>query len=175
MAPLRYARPVSVLDGAFWVVSLVLVASGVTKLLDPAPLGAALVELGVLPAGRPARGALAGRVLGAAEVLIGGAALVVGGRVPAVLVTLSYLLFTVIVVAAWRRGLRSCGCFGASSSPPGPVHVALNVVSTCVAVGAVVAPAPAVADGLDAAGWNPLLVAAMVLVAAVGVVVADTR
>ena len=165
----------SVLDGAFWVVSLVLLASGVTKLLDPAPLGAALVELGVLPAGEPARGALAGRVLGAVELLVGGAALVVGGRLTAVLVMLSYLVFTVIVAASWRRGLRSCGCFGASSSPPTALHVALNAVSTCVALGAVVAPAPAVADGLDASTWNPALVVVLVLAGAVGVVVADTR
>ena len=165
----------SVLDGAFWVVSLVLLASGVTKLLDPAPLGTALVELGVLPAGEPARGALAGRVLGAIELLVGGAALVVGGRLTAVLVTLSYLVFTVIVAASWRRGLRSCGCFGASSSPPAALHVALNAVSTCVALGAVLAPAPAVADGLDASTWNPALVVALVLAGAVGVVVADTR
>ena len=163
------------LDGAFWVVSLVLLASGVTKLLDPAPLGAALVELGVLPAGDTTRGVLAGRVLGAVELLVGGAALVVGGRLTAVLVTLSYLVFTVIVAASWRRGLRSCGCFGASSSPPAALHVVLNAVSTCVALGAVVAPAPAVADGLDAATWNPVLVAALVLIGAVGVVVADTR
>ena len=163
------------LDGAFWVVSLVLLASGVTKLLDPSALGAALVELGVLPAGATARGELAGRLLGAFELLVGGAALVVGGRLTAALVALSYLVFTVIVAASWRRGLRSCGCFGASSSPPGAVHVALNAVSTCVALAAVVVPAPAVADGLDAAAWHPVLVVVLVLAGAIGVVVADTR
>ncbi len=169
----------SVLDGAFWVVSLVLLASGVTKLLDPAPLGAALVELGVVPAGATAgvrdRGALLGRALGAFEVVVGAAALVVGGRVTGVLVTSSYLVFTAIVAASWRRGLRSCGCFGASSSPPGAVHLVLNAVSTVVAFAAVVAPVPAVADGLDAGVWNPVLVAVLVLAGAVGVVVADTR
>ena len=165
----------SVLDGAFWVVSLVLLASGATKLLDPAPLGDALIELGVLPEGDPRRGALAGRALGAVEVLVGGAALVVGGRVTAVLVALSYAVFTVIVAASWRRGLRSCGCFGASSSPPAASHVALNTVSTCVALGAVLWPAPAVADGLDASTWNPVLVVLLVLAGAVGVVAVDTR
>ena len=165
----------TILDAAFWVVSLVLLASGVTKLLDPAPLGAALAELGVVRPGDTERGARIGRVLGAVEVVVGGAALVAGGRWAAVLVSLSYAVFTVIVVASWRRGLTSCGCFGASSSPPGPLHVALNVASTAVAFGAVLAPAPAVADGLDAAAWNPVLVAVLVMAGAVGVVVADTR
>lgn len=165
----------TVLDAAFWVVSLVLLASGVTKLLDPAPLGRALAELGVVPAADAGKGRLLGQGLGVVEFVVGGAALVLGGRWTAVLVTLSYAVFTVIVVASWRRGLTSCGCFGASSSPPGPVHVALNAASTLVALGAVIAPAPAVADGLDAATWNPVLVAALVLAGAVGVVVADTR
>ncbi len=172
---LRYARPVTVLDAAFWVVSLVLLASGVTKVLDPEPLGVALVDLGVVPRDRSERGAVLGRGLGMVEVVIGGAALVMGGRVTAVLVTLSYAVFTAIVVASWRRGLRSCGCFGASSSPPGPVHVALNVASTAVGLAAVFAAPPAVADGLDAATWHPALVVALVLAGAVGVVVADTR
>lgn len=172
---LHYAHDVTVLDAAFWVVSLVLLASGVTKLVDPDPLGRALVDLGVLSRRTADSGPLIGRVLGALEVMIGGAALAAGGRVTAVLVAVSYAVFTGIVVASWRRGLDSCGCFGSSSSPPGPAHVALNVVSSAVAVGAVAVPAPAVADGLEAAPWNPVIVVVLVLVGAVGVVAVDTR
>ncbi len=79
-----------------------------------------------------------------------------------------------IVAVARRRELPSCGCFGARSAPPSPVHVAVNAVSAVVAaVAAVAGPVP-VADALAGQGIDGLVVAGLVLLVTALVVVVDT-
>lgn len=157
-----------VLDAAFWVACLVLVAAGTTKLVDPDPSAAALrtVLAGRAPAATP-------RLLGAAEVLVGVAGLAWGGSVVAAVAALLYLAFAVVVLAARRRGVASCGCFGERSGPPSPLHVALNLASAGVCLAAAAVSVPAVADaGL---GLAALWVLPVVLVAAAGVIAVQTR
>jgi hypothetical protein len=159
---------VSVLDALFWVTCLVVVVAGVSKLLDPSSTGSTLGALG-LPGGDGVA-----RTVGAVEVLLGMAGLVIGGVWSAVGVALSYAAFAVVVVIARRRELPSCGCFGARSAPPSPVHVAVNALSAVIAGAAAVAgPVPA-ADGLGDLGATGVVVAGLVLLAASLVIVVDT-
>lgn len=166
-----YAVAVTILDAAFWAVSLVLVASGATKVADPTVFAGALVAFGLpAPARTPAL------VIGLGEILLGLGALSVGGPALAALVALSYLGFTGVVVVARRRGLATCGCFGVRSGRPSAVHAVLNGVSAAVA-GAAAALAPvAVWDGLSGlSAAAAVLVGAAVVAAAGLIVVADTR
>lgn len=182
---------VSVIDALFWVVSLVLVAAGASKLAEPAPVASTLAALGpgsgsrygrgsadprrAVPSSAPAPPLLLARLVGAVEVIVGLLALVVGGPVAAAAVALAYASFAVVVVIARRRGLPSCGCFGVSSAPPSRVHVAVNVVSAAVAAAAAVGGGPVpVADGLSDLGGVGVVVAGLVLLATVLVVAVDT-
>lgn len=109
--------------GGYGAAAIVLAAGGGAKAARPAATARALRQLG-LPVSP-----LAVCAGGAAEVLVGGAGLVVGGRGPAVLVAASYLVFAIVVVAASRRGspLTSCGCFGEVDAPPTLAHALLNL------------------------------------------------
>jgi hypothetical protein len=146
--------------GPFGIASLVLVVAGLWKICRPEPARSALSELGLrVPAACV-------RVLGGAEALLGTLAVLVGGSVLAIGVAVAYLVFAVV---AWR--LRNsdvgCGCFGAASStPPGPLHVAVDVAAFAVAVIAVFVDVPG-----HLAAWDELpgLGVAHVLLVAVGV------
>lgn len=170
-------------DALFWAVCLVLVVAGASKLAMPDQVAATLASLGLArrsprhaAGGRPA-GTVAARVVGAVEVAVGLGALVVGGPLLAVAVAAAYAAFAVVVVVARRKGLESCGCFGARSAPPSWVHVGVNVGSAAVALWAAVTaggPLPA-ADGLATLGFGTaVVVSGLVLLLATLVVVLDT-
>jgi hypothetical protein len=163
-----YPVGVSALDALFWVTCLVLVVAGVSKLLEPSATATTLGALG-LPGG-----AGTARTIGAVEVVLGMGGLVVGGPWLAAGVALSYAGFAVVVAVARRRELPSCGCFGARSAPPSPVHVAVNAVSALVAGAAALAGPVPVADGLADLGGTGVVVAALVLLATVLVILVDT-
>jgi len=130
------------LAGPFIVSATLLAAGGAAKLVKPDGTARALREVG-LPAP-----AAAVRIGAAAELAVAPGALAGGGRVLAALVAASYAGFALFVLAALRRGvpLSSCGCFGASDTPPTAVHLALNIAAAGVAA-AVALGAPG-ADGL---------------------------
>ncbi len=172
---------VSAVDALFWVVCLVLVVAGSSKLVAPEQVASTLVALGgprrSSRSASSVSGVLAARVVGAFEVVLGIAGLAVGGTVIALGVSAVYVGFAVVVVVARRRGLSGCGCFGATSAPPSWVHVAVNVGSALVAAVAAATsggPAPA-ADGLGAVSSSTAMaVAALVLLATALVVALDT-
>lgn len=89
----------------------------------------------------PAAGWLV-RLLGAVEVMVGTAAITVGGVVPAVLVAGSYAGFAAFVGVAMVRGgvLSSCGCFGKPDTPPTRLHVVMNLSAAAVAGAVAVEP-----------------------------------
>jgi hypothetical protein len=104
--------------------------------------------------------------IGLAEVALGGAAVLVGGPVAAALVAAAYASFAVV---AWRLrgGDIGCGCFGAASTtPPGALHGAVNLVAVVVAVIAAIADVPG-----HPGAWDDLpgLGVAHVLLVAIGV------
>lgn len=168
---------VTILDGAFWAVSLVLVASGAAKLAEPTAFAEALDGLGIGGAGASTslrRWTAVG--VGLVEVGIGLNALVLGGAVVAALATLAYAAFTVVVLVARGRGLASCGCFGARSGTPTAAHAVINAVSAVICAGAVLVPPPPVSDGLRSLTTASAAIAVVaVLAVASAIVVADTR
>jgi Methylamine utilisation protein MauE len=121
--------------GPFLVAALLLTVAGALKAMDPVMTTGALQRAGIrVPA-------LAVRIGGAIEVVIGVAAIATGALVPAALVALSYLLFSGFVLLALIRHIPigSCGCFGKVDTPPSVVHLVVNtgaiVAATAVALG----------------------------------------
>lgn len=121
---------------------LVLVVSGVLKLVDTAPTEAMLGAL-KLPRSRWVVDAV-----GLFEIVVGVAVFVFGGRAAAAAVALSYGAFAVISFVLVRRGDRnvSCGCFGRSSATISPIHVAVDAVAASLAVIAVAVGVPGFFD-----------------------------
>jgi hypothetical protein len=126
----------SLAGGPFLAAAGLLVLAGVPKLRDPMPLVRAL-RSAHLPASRALVRAVAG-----GEVLVGVAALLRPGRVSAVLVALSYLIFTAFVGLVLRRGgvLGSCGCFGRPDTPATPAHLGVTGVLALASLLLAVAP-----------------------------------
>jgi hypothetical protein len=156
-----------VLLGPFAVVAAVLVVAAVAKLVAPAAAAEVMTTLRL-----PASAGVV-RVLGALELVVGGAAFIVGGRVAAGGVAVVFTAFTAVtVVLVARASDTSCGCFGALSSPVGRIHVVTNAGAALVALAGFVWPVPGlVADHgrLPAAGvaHGVLVAAGAVLVVAV--------
>src|SRR5690606_2375362 len=110
---------------------------------DPSRTAGALGALG-LPAGP-----MVVRMGAAGEAVLGAVALVVGGRVPAALVGVSFAAFAIFVVVAMRSGhpVGTCGCFGRSDTPPRASHVAVDVVFAAAGVAGAVAGVGPLLDG----------------------------
>ena len=138
--------------------ALLLVAAGAAKVADPSRTAGALAALGW-----PSSPTLV-RTGAMAETVLGAAALVVGGRILALLVAVSYLGFALFVMAALRAKtpIGTCGCFGRADTPPKPVHVTVDALLAAGAVAAAATDAPAL---LDAAWWTWPLAAIAALAA----------
>ncbi|MDG4796068.1 MauE/DoxX family redox-associated membrane protein [Micromonospora sp. WMMD1082] len=96
----------------------------------PRTVGVPAVRAGLL-----AVAVLAAEALAAATLL---AAVAVPALAPAgfALAAVVFAAFTVAVAGMVRRGVREpCRCFGVAERPPGPAHVARNLLLTAVAVG----------------------------------------
>lgn len=128
--------PMSSFAGPYLAAALLLALAGVAKLRAP---GASRIALRT--AGLPGSAALV-RLLGAVEVVLAAAAVLLGGVLPAVGVAVAYGGFAgfAAVLARRSRSVAPCGCFGASDAPVGPLHVAVNVVLAAASLGAAAAP-----------------------------------
>jgi hypothetical protein len=112
------------------IFSLLLIVTGVAKLVRPHDVEQALVGLG-LP-----RVPFAGVFVGAAEIAIGVAAVFF---VTALLAQgVLYLTFAVWVLVALRLEvpLASCGCLGRDDTPPSWGHFGLNLLAAGVSLAA---------------------------------------
>jgi hypothetical protein len=128
---------VSVLAGPFAIAAVLLAVGGAAKAVRPRDTAQAITAVGVrFPRLLPARVAV--RLGGAAEAVLGVAALLVGGPALCALVAVSYLAFAGFVLVALRTGapISSCGCFGKVDTPPSLVHVVLDVAFAGVAAAA---------------------------------------
>lgn len=116
------------------VFSLLLIVTGIAKIVRPADVEKALKRLGM-----PAFGGV-GVAIGVVEVVVGAAALLI----PQLLFIQAgmYALFAVWVFVALRSGspIASCGCFGRDDTPPTVAHIALNVLAVVVSSLAVIGP-----------------------------------
>jgi hypothetical protein len=85
------------------------------------------------------------RVGGAAEAAVGAAALLTSGsalRILALVVAASYAGFAAVVVLALAQGaaVSSCGCFGATDTPPTVAHVVVDAGAALSALAVAMGP-----------------------------------
>jgi hypothetical protein len=121
----------------FTVTCALLVLAGVLKIRSPgqATSSLTLVGLRVPPATM--------RLLGVAEVAIGGVAAARPSAISAGAVAVAYGIFAVFIVRLRRRGEDvDCGCFGAEGSGATRIHIGLNAAACGAAVAAALAPPP---------------------------------
>ena len=161
MTPDTVTHVVVVLVLAVNAVAWVLLVAGVAKLIDPAPLGAAMLAIGF----RAPRALL--RAFGIVEVAVGAAVRLGGSTSTLIALAVAYAAFaTTLVVVSRRSNGASCGCFGSRASAAGWVGVTLDVVSAAIAATA------AIAVPGRAGEWSPLL--ASIPIAALLVVIHTT-
>ena len=122
--------PVNALAGPATAAAVLLVVGGASKVVRPGNTTNALEALR-LP-GHPA----AVRLLATAEMGIGVAAVVTGGRLAWLLVAASYVGFAGFVLVAMSRegAASSCGCFGTPGAPPTAAHVLVTLAASAVAI-----------------------------------------
>lgn len=129
----------SLVVGPFAIAAALLLVSGISKMSQPDTTVDAIRSAG-LPAAK-----VSVYVLAAIEIVVGTAAFLVGGRVAAVAVAVVYLGFAGFVVLTKVRGTGAggCGCLGArSDTPPGALHIGVDVVAFGSAAVAVANPVP---------------------------------
>lgn len=141
-------------DAVAWVI----IAAGVAKAMDPAPLGASVLALGV----RAPRSLL--RSFGLVEVMLGAAVLLDGSRPLMGALAFVYVVFALALVLVSRRTDRaSCGCFGARGASAGWVGVTANLLSAAVAFVAVISPSARAGEIAPALASVPIGVLLIVL------------
>jgi hypothetical protein len=135
--------------------SVLLLAAGAAKSVDPTRTAGALAVLGWPSSPVLVRGGAG------AEAALGALGLAVGGGLVAALVALSYAGFAVFVAVAMRSGtpVGTCGCFGRADTLPRPLHVAVDLLlAAAAAFAAATDPVPLV--DAPAAAWPLALLVA---------------
>lgn len=109
--------------GIVLALMVLLVAAGVGKVYRPIPTAGAL-RLAGLPSSM-----ILVRLLGAVEIGVGVGGIVTGGPIAALSGAVLYGSFALFVIYALRRRLplASCGCLGATETPPSVTHVVVNL------------------------------------------------
>lgn len=145
--------------------ALLLIAAGAAKLADPTRTAGALAAMRW-----PASPALV-RIGASAELMLGAATVVIGGAALAMLVAASFLGFALFVVAALRSHtpIGTCGCFGQPDTPPRPLHVVIVVLLAAGATVAAIRDAPALID----ASWLNWVAASVIALVAYGALVSS--
>lgn len=154
---------VAALAGILYVITGVLILAGVAKVTRPAPTATALREISIpFPVH-------AARLLGAFEVIVGVAAILVGSPVLWALVAALYASFAVFILWALQAdsAIGSCGCFGQEDTPPTPGHAAFNAAAAAVSALAIGSPVR-----LSDFEGTALEAVAFVLLIGIGIVVA---
>jgi hypothetical protein len=145
--------------GPLLAAAVLLILAAVPKLRHPDDATRALKSTGL-----PGSDLLV-RVLSVAEIAIGAYALLVGDRLSAGLVAVSYVGFTGFVLLARSRDgvVSSCGCFGTPDTPPTRSHVVVTALLAGGALGAALSPVGSTLALLD----DPAKGLALVLLSAV--------
>jgi hypothetical protein len=162
----------SVSQGFAFALAVLLASAGVPKLSRPGHVAGALRR--VFGPGGAHVYRRWGQLLGAWELLLAAATVLLGGRVVGVALAVTFAGFTGFVVAAIRRG-ASCGCWASmTEGPAGGAELARTGVLAVAAVFvAVTGWVPGI--GVAALGWAAVLLAVMVASALLGGRVAPVR
>lgn len=137
------------MEGAFFLVSALLLVSGGQKLSDPGPTAGALRAAGLPSARRWVY------LLSASEIILGAGSIVFGGDPAGWGLAILYLGFAGFVLNARLRHLPlgSCGCFGRSDTPPTLIHLAVTSIAAVIGLWGAARPA---ASLLDVLGDQPV-------------------
>ena len=150
--------------------AVLLGAAGVGKLLRPDPTVRAALALRLAGAARFTTAAV--RWVGAAEIAVALAVLLVGGAAAAAALAVAYLLLTAVAGRLLSVAPDSdCGCFGTSAEPVSRLHIVVNAACALVAGIAIVVPQPSLPEtlaGTGAAGGAALVLLVGVLAALLG-------
>lgn len=159
-------------QGLALALAALLVSAGVPKLWRPGHVAGALRRVFGPRDARVLR--RWGRLLGAWEVLLAAAVVLLGGRLTGAALAVTYLGFLGFVVAAVRRG-TSCGCWASlTEGPAGGAELGrTGVLAAAAVVVAVTGWAPGIS--VAALGWAAALLALMVLAAVAGGRIAPVR
>lgn len=147
--------------GPLYVATLLLVASGVAKARNPIPTAQAL-----LTAGWPHRPAFV-RALGGVELAAAGTMLV-EPRYGAAAVGALYGGFFAFLASVLLRDvdMASCGCTGATDTPPTWLHASFNLAVTACAAGGALLGARSTAGLVHVLGPSAVIFAVAVAIAA---------
>jgi hypothetical protein len=145
---------VSTLTAATWVFALLLVVAGTGKVARPAGTS-------------PPSDARLTLLLGAGEIGLGGAVLLIGGPATTALLAAAYAAFAVFADHQRRRG-GDCGCFPTTTTPPTMLHVWLNITAATAAAGTALRSGASLATTIAADPPHGLLVLGLLAVAAGG-------
>jgi hypothetical protein len=143
--------------GVLWAAAVLLGVAGVGKLFRPQPTSRAVIAA-ELPAASVLSRRPVVRLIGAAEIVIAGLVLGVGGSWPAALLAAAYL---VLATVAWRMIRlapdQDCGCFGTADEPSSRWHVAVNLAGAAIGVAAACWPQESVGAVVEQQGLQDLL------------------
>ncbi len=130
--------------GLYLIGGTLLVVAGLAKARHPDDTARALDALAPGRRRSPRTLRTVVRVAALLEAVLGAAAVALPRTLPAALVALSYLAFSVMVATTAGRGgvLSTCGCFGRPDTVPTRTHVALTLLLATAAL-AVALRAPA--------------------------------
>jgi len=126
-----------------------LVMAGAVKLVRPEATAQALLDAG-LPGSRRA-----GRSIGALEIAVGSAAVVVPGTGGAVALGLTYIGFAGFLgyVLHAHPDAGSCGCAGSTAIPPSRLHLTLDAIAGFAGLGFALTAAPSLGAWAGSLGW----------------------
>ncbi len=145
--------------GIFFVVCEVLLISGVAKVMAPLTTQSALSSVGL-----PSSIVLV-RSLGVTEVALGVLGILLGGTYLPIFIGALFAFFTIFIVLTLQNGqVVSCGCFGATSSPPSLLHVFANLLFMVIALLAI--GVKGLSDVLDEKPANGILFVLVILLGA---------
>jgi hypothetical protein len=147
--------------GALVLVSAALLATaGVAKILRPAAAVTAMRAVRL-----PADPILV-RILGLGELAVAVIVMATAARFFVAIMGIAYLSFAVFAIVSMRSGGgESCGCFGEASTPPGAVHVVVDLAAVAVAVAALSGAPPSLVEMAGDGLWRSLLLVAGTLIA----------
>jgi hypothetical protein len=149
--------------GPLYVVALLLVPSGLTKLVRPEATREALRS-----ASLPASRALV-LVIALVELVTAGAVLATGHPVAAGATALLYLGFAAFLLRLRARAgeQANCSCLGATRTPVTSLHIGLDLVAAAVAGAAVLVGLPPITTVLAATPWAGVPAAALLVLTVV--------
>lgn len=150
------------LAGPLHLLGLVLVVSGLQKVLRPGPAAQAMLAARLPVTRSPA----AGVALGLIEASVGVVAVAVPEWWAAAALGGFYAALAAFVLRLRATDASAgCGCFGATSAPPGRAHLVSNVVAAAVGLGTAAAGVP---DLTDVLGEGVVMAGSYLVLLAIG-------